>query len=94
MEHMERGVGCEEDLAGQVPEDIEPLWPEERERSEEGAAGEMAGTEQGEFSAQVAHGVLTWTEGVAAFGGICARSQGIPVFSPLCFLSASLMSLL
>lgn len=70
--------------------------------SEDGAAGEVVSTKQEEFSARVSHEEFSCIEVVAAVGalgmcgggGICARSQGILVFSPLCFLSASLFFML
>lgn len=69
--------------------------------SEDGAAGEVVSTKQEEFSALVSHEGFSCIEVVAAIGalgmcggGICARSQGILVFSPLCFLSASLLFML
>lgn len=69
--------------------------------SEDGAAEEVVSTKQEEFSARVSHEEFSCIEVVAAVetlgtcgGGICARSQGILVFSPLCFLSASLLFML
>lgn len=57
-------------MAEQGPEDMVPLWPEERGVSEDGAAGGKAGTKQAELSAWVSHRELTWTEEVAAIGAL------------------------
>lgn len=62
LEIMESGVDCEEDLA----EQFQTTWyscGQRRGKNEDGAAGEMAGTKQGQFSAQVPHGGLTWGDG-------------------------------